>query len=452
MDEQRAYRLTIALALALTSGQLLSSSAQQGTELPSPREPKRAQITSVEQLLPNARLIIKRERKIADGIIGAGVKPGEKILILADSSWDPLVVEALCIAIKEVGAEVNVISQGGFPTGESPHWEKDPAELMRRGFSRQSVAGWVAQAVRDSDAVIGLFARGATVGRIGKTRTIRWEYPTARQLAGADIGYPEELLKAISYKVWEQLKGAKKIRITDVLGTDITFTLDDKYWEWMAQEWGKSWWGETDLENPLPHELHLTVIPSAATKPDARGVIVTRALHSGPIPEMKIYFENGQVTKIEGGGKAGEYMREALEKFKDTLYPDYPGPGVGWLEEVSLGTHPKAAQPYSYEEYEKMQRYPGWSSGRRRSGVIHMAFGTNMHGGHTRDDYYKKAELPVNHRDIELYFPTYYVDGRVIVEKGHLLALDDPEIRRIAAKYGNPDELLREDWIPKLGK
>ena len=28
--------------------------------------------------------------------------------------------------------------------------------------------------------------------------------------------------------------------------------------------------------------------------------------------------------------------------------------------------------------------------------------------------------------------------------------LDDPEVRKIAAKYGNPDELLREDWIPAI--
>jgi hypothetical protein len=29
-----------------------------------------------------------------------------------------------------------------------------------------------------------------------------------------------------------------------------------------------------------------------------------------------------------------------------------------------------------------------------------------------------------------------------------MLALDDPEVRKIAEKYGDPDELLREDWVP----
>lgn len=30
------------------------------------------------------------------------------------------------------------------------------------------------------------------------------------------------------------------------------------------------------------------------------------------------------------------------------------------------------------------------------------------------------------------------------------ISLDDPEIRKIAAKYGDPDQLLREDLIPDI--
>ena len=35
-----------------------------------------------------------------------------------------------------------------------------------------------------------------------------------------------------------------------------------------------------------------------------------------------------------------------------------------------------------------------------------------------------------------------------MIDKGRLAALDDPEVRALAAKYGDPDELLREDFIP----
>lgn len=426
----------------------------QQSKLPSPREPKRPEVTSVDQLLPNARIIVAREREIADGIIGIGLKKGERALIFADSSWDPLVVEAISIAIKEAGGSLDLIVRGGFPDGKGERWQVDPAELMRTGFGGGMRSKWITDALRDYDVVVGFWGGTTTVGgearvgRIGRTRLVRWEYPTARQLAGADIAYPEEILKAISHKIWEQVKKAKEVRITDPLGTDITFHLDERYWSEVAQRWGKAWYGETELKNPIPHEVHITLFPTLTAKPDARGVIVARALHSGPIPEIKLYFDNGHVTRVEGGGKAGEYIREALEKYKDIQAPGLPGPGPGWLEEVSLGTNPKAARPYSFAEYERMGRYPSWSHGRRRSGVIHMAIGWSFHFDRGKP----QPELPSNHRDFEIYFPTYYLDGVKIVDNGHLLALDDPEIRKIAAKYGDPDVLLREDWIPELGK
>ncbi len=49
-----------------------------------------------------------------------------------------------------------------------------------------------------------------------------------------------------------------------------------------------------------------------------------------------------------------------------------------------------------------------------------------------------------------MYFPTLNLDGEILVDKGHLTVLDDPEIRRLASKFGDPDVLLNEDWIPAL--
>ena len=44
--------------------------------------------------------------------------------------------------------------------------------------------------------------------------------------------------------------------------------------------------------------------------------------------------------------------------------------------------------------------------------------------------------------------PTMVADGKVVIREGHLTSLDDPEVRRIAQKHGEPDEILLEDWIP----
>jgi hypothetical protein len=47
---------------------------------------------------------------------------------------------------------------------------------------------------------------------------------------------------------------------------------------------------------------------------------------------------------------------------------------------------------------------------------------------------------------------TIYEDGseELLIEDGHLKALDDPGVRKVAAKYGDPDAILSEDWIPAI--
>ncbi len=52
---------------------------------------------------------------------------------------------------------------------------------------------------------------------------------------------------------------------------------------------------------------------------------------------------------------------------------------------------------------------------------------------------------------MHLLFPTFDVispNGEVtrIIDRGRVTALDDPEVRAVAAKYGDPDELLRYEW------
>jgi hypothetical protein len=51
-------------------------------------------------------------------------------------------------------------------------------------------------------------------------------------------------------------------------------------------------------------------------------------------------------------------------------------------------------------------------------------------------------------RHFDMMFPTVLADGRPVINEGHLVALDAPEVRRVAERCGNPEDLLREDWIP----
>ncbi len=77
-----------------------------------------------------------------------------------------------------------------------------------------------------------------------------------------------------------------------------------------------------------------------------------------------------------------------------------------------------------------------WRLDHRRSAVIYASVGAAL-------------ETPKHKiiRHFELMSPTLVADGKVVIREGHLTSLDDPEVRRIAQKHGEPDEILLEDWI-----
>ncbi|MPZ15058.1 MAG: hypothetical protein GEU73_11650 [Chloroflexi bacterium] len=51
-------------------------------------------------------------------------------------------------------------------------------------------------------------------------------------------------------------------------------------------------------------------------------------------------------------------------------------------------------------------------------------------------------------RHFDMMFPTLVADGQPVIEAGHLMALDDPGVRHVAERHGDPDDVLQEDWVP----
>jgi hypothetical protein len=37
-----------------------------------------------------------------------------------------------------------------------------------------------------------------------------------------------------------------------------------------------------------------------------------------------------------------------------------------------------------------------------------------------------------------------------LINKGRMTALDNPEVRALTSRYGDPKDLLAEDWIPHI--
>ena len=91
------------------------AAAQANSDLPAPRAPKRVRITRVEQLLPNARILVRRPYHWSvTAHYGLGLKEGEKLLIVG-SAIEPLVVQAIAMAAEEMGVTTDVVTRNIAP-------------------------------------------------------------------------------------------------------------------------------------------------------------------------------------------------------------------------------------------------------------------------------------------------------------------------------------------------
>ena len=260
---------------------------------------------------------------------------------------------------------------------------------------------------------------------------IPWQ--TLDEFISGTAEYPAEIVEAIDQKTWDTLLKARKVRVTDPEGTDITWTVRRE-----------------DREHPerIQSRGHIAAYPPFDTKSilDAEGVIAGSSNHTGFFPQIKVYISGNNITRIEAGGSYGENWKSGLDKYKDVQWPGMPGPGMGWLYEVAIGTNPKSARPANVMI--QPSRILSWE--RARTGIIHWGIGVQGGGQWAIDN-----NMPDGHFHVHTYFNTFEMeteDGETIklIDKGHLTVLDDPEIRQLAAKYGDPDEVLKEAWIPAI--
>jgi len=94
------------------------------------------------------------------------------------------------------------------------------------------------------------------------------------------------------------------------------------------------------------------------------------------------------------------------------------------LCEVAVGMHPQAP----------LSTHPT-----RHTGVTHYAIGSTAGRAPTPDKEYAPVHTHGHIRKVNLE-----IDGEPIIERGRLLALDDPEVVAVASKYGDPRVILED--------
>lgn len=408
------------------------------------------EITKVEQLLPFARFLCNQpeQRRRMVGFIGYGkTKPGDKVLLAVHNHVDYLIVEAMAIALREKGAKVDVVVDDWGPDREAR--EDDEIEaIIRRGPwqekpRRYEGTSWILELATRGKYDLLIHGIGGPFEEI-PCRYHSFNWATTDQFGSASTTFPREVNMAINNKTWDMIwrqgRGGK-VHLTDAEGTDLSWTLFDDYYDdrfgWRGDH---PQWGHISAHPYTPLPKHV----------DAVGVVCGTTQHFGrAFPQIKLTVQDGRLEKIEGGGKYGDAWRDILEETKNIQYPVFPRPGLFWIMEQAIGTNVKIARQKNVHmmgsgchEWERM-----------RSGIIHTGWGTFWRG--PEEVWAAKNKVAYGHLHVHLLFSTLEVTTKkgeklVVINKGRLTALDDPEVRRVASKYADPDLLLKEDWVAPI--
>jgi hypothetical protein len=372
-------------------------------------------------------------------------------------------------------AEAAAAASGAKPSASG---NEDPETGLPRGNPREREI--VGQGIQDF-LKAHPEVKGAFWGSGGSTGLRRAMYPMQDKFLGTFITdnvytlqsqmstYPGDVWQLAEEQILEPLVYTDRIEITDPEGTNLWSDLTPD----MAERWSQGAY----------QRGHLYMFPNQATgrfgysfvnypgfqqkwlprEPIARinGVLAGTQGHGGFFPRWEITWKDGFISDVKGGGAQGAALKEFLQYpgLNDRVFPYHKTPGFWYLYEIAFGSHPKA-----FRHPLPLMESGNTSPERARSGVIHWGLGIRM--WHDPDapteskvwsEFSKKHNVPFDHGwHTHTYFTTYKVRLRNankwvnLLDKGRMTSLDHPEVRALASRYGDPDYVLAEDWIPEM--
>lgn len=455
---------------------------------PRPCAPDYRKPTRIEDCLPQARALVRKmapSERPWGGKELLNVREGDKLLIVTLPDQDKYVAEAVTQALMEQGADKVDFIYPRDLTGRDPGrfslvdgWRE--VELMKEGKASGTNTDLVtglglceamSKYLDEHPEYTGVFldvAGGNTeraLGKHGDKARGDWSYNNWEWFLARGHTFPLEVWTEFERRLMEPLRKASQVRMTDPEGTYLEFSVTDEE----AIRWhSNAARGFQHLSfNPLMATCHevsrirmlgMVQVEHLAPPvfPKLSGVLAGTANHCGYFPRMETYFENDRLVEVKGGGRYGDGIRELMDKYQDLHWPGCPDKGLFWFVDCALCTNIGVHRRRS-DMFDSYWLYPNLPE-RTRAGVFHSGFGSRIYGTEKEfDEFAKKHNAPRGHiHGAHNYFATFEVKLRgtnywhKIVDKGWVTALDDPEVRAMAARYGDPDEVLRYDWIPPL--
>ncbi len=368
---------------------------------------------SQDELVERARVFVESWAK---------VEKGERVLVLADDQTDADVVRAVLASARATGADVTLIE---MPKPESA-WA-EPSEV---------VLGAMKQAQKCLSLALVYHDRRTTIARREHGMAMFFLLPPVpATLFGPASYFPIELCAEIGRQCALRLRAARELRITSRRGTDFRALLDPRNCTADPGGWLEAWdpgrvIGRTPGEgsNTFPPGVVLAYPDPASVEGTA---IFEHHVGVGPVQShLAVRYENGRCVAAQGEGAA------KLAAIVDGV--DYATD----VAELAWGTNPHQTLTLGTE------RNP--IDAERHAGTVHVGIGPSpIFGSRTTSRL---------HLDGLIVKPSILLDGEPIMVDGHLLVLDLPEVRDLAASFGDPDDLLRErfpitpDWMQEVSE
>jgi leucyl aminopeptidase (aminopeptidase T) len=312
----------------------------------------------------------------------AGVKKGERVLIVTDTGMDQGIVAAFALLCQEREAEVVITN------------------MLPVKIPGQAPSEMVCAAAVQAHVVFELTRQfiGASKARIDACKAgARWLILCAMSrsmlVEGGAVNVDYHAIRPIGEKIAERIGRAKSYRLTSTNGTDIRGSFEGRP--------GRLLHGITTEPGSLgaPPDIEVGTAPVEGT---SNGVAYSEALLlMGPEKVLeepvRITIKDGMAVKIEG--KYAYILQEMMDACHD--------PNIYNLAEISLGLNPRA-------------RFSGIPLETEAAvGVAQVAFGNNR-------GYYGHTDA-VAHLDTVVPNVTLYLDDEAIMKDGRLLIAELPK-------------------------